>query len=781
MLFFFVFLLVCVVVSAAITSYVLIRSTGIIKSESKLGVIMRHLSIQSFSPPSNIDRFVDDWVGNNTFGTENTILIYTPDFFSGIIAYEYHFTKTSGTWWGWSFNRLKQLIDRFHYHGWKVVMETTAIAYWDHAAYDYIKNKHPELSFTDANGVKAANKGWEIVIDMFANFSSGDPVLNIPAGSRLLDVYTARLKQQILDGLHWDGWFGSDGWNGPCIQGYLWGNSWDDPLPPADQYYSFSLQEMSEWAHWTRVNLPFTWNQMSLDDRRIWIRNNAASNWFQCWNLRWAQMYAQIRKNAREAKPSFVMFKQIDDSADWTGWGPTNPTGMMNITMWVEEDSCDYFVVLTEGTNLDYPDSDLRSHAELGKIEAYSAGLVKSKAPQAHLIAGVQVQYCGDLIPIWVAKQEYLAEAQTYVWHNGTRYKAVDSKIVWVQYPEENFPFYFPSGVKELFQWIQAMSTLLAQDSLTPLYLGPTFVLPTRQAGSGLSLRGFNYTFAQYVDALNIRFHPEYVNRNMNSILFDVINLAGAPWSTLDGLQDVTLRSFADGSLSVIVISQDYSPHLADIWGAGSSEYIADKTFHMTPSDGSSLTSQVLAGISDPYGAWIASGYEGTTYSLTDDAWGNYLASAGFIPIINFTDQRISLGIYYNSTSARFLYARSVTMDINDIIIPRAIINRAIYWSTYCPINSSQPLLDLKVFKLADGTILVPMMNHKDMGGSSLAYQGTNLTSTLSFDALKLGLDNPSNYAMYWQGTGESVAFSSWNNIQITLQGMADTLVIRRT
>lgn len=728
---------------------------GIVNSgTSSLHVIMRYLSIQSFSPPSNINSFVDSWVSNNALGTENTISVYAPDFFKGIVSYGYSFSKTSGNWWGWTFNDLKQFIDRFHYHGWKVIMETTGIAFWDHISYSYIKNQHKELSFTDANGVSAADKNIDIVIDMFANFSSDDTTRNISAGARLLDIYATRLKQQILDGIRWDGWFGSDGWNGPMIQGYWWGNNWGDPLPSNDEYYSFSAQEITEWAVSTKISLPPTWSTMTLSSQRTWIRNNASADWFLYWNLRWAKMYAQIRSKAREANPNFVMVKQIDDSADWTGWGPQNPSGMMNITMWVQENSADYYTVLTEGTNLGYDGSDLRTHAELPKIEAYTAGLLKSKAPEAHLIAGVQVQYwTGELIPNWVAKQEYLAEAQTYVWHNGTQYQAVDPGIVWVQYPDYDYPYYFSTETKALFNWIRGMAQLFQPSSLTPVYLGPAYVLPSTPTAV-ISLRGFNYSFAQYIDVWNIRNHPEYIKKEIGSILFDMIHLRDAPASTLLGLQDRVLQLYSSASLSVIFISSGWSPALSDDFGSSASESKLDSAFHLSsPSAGSSLTARILSGIPDPYGAWIASGYEGQTYSLTGSEWGNYLSSTGFIPVMRFDDQRLMLGIFYNATSGRFVYGRNLAGNIDDFNIPRGIMNRAIYWGSGSPITSSEPLLDYKVFKSAD-KIFIPMINHRDMGASNLAYQGKNLTSSLSLDTSVLGLGSPSNYQIYWQSSG---------------------------
>jgi hypothetical protein len=108
------------------------------------------------------------------------------------------------------------------------------------------------------------------------------------------------------------------------------------------------------------------------------------------------------------------------------------------------------------------------------------------------------------------------------------------------------------------------------------------------------------------------------------------------------------------------------------------------------------------------------------------------------------------------------------------------LVNRAIYWASKSPINASEPMLDYKVFKLSNGTIIVPMMNHNS---AISTWSGEPISSTLQINPTILGLGAISNYVFYWADdwSGQNVmTFSNWNNIPITLNGMAGVLVIAK-
>lgn len=220
-----------------------------------LTVILRQLWTADIGT-HNINGWVDSYVLNHGYATA-VCLVDMHQY--GIWWYGYSFSKTNGTWMGLTFAQLKSVIDRFHYHGWKVGLSSTAIAWTGQEEYNYITTLHPELAFTDANGMRACgvsnatlmekNPGYNCVIpDPFAEFTTPDPVNNITAGTRLVDLYTARLTQMIKDGLQWDFWFGTDGWNGYNVQGYSWENS--NP----SYCYSFSPNEIDAFASATNLN-----------------------------------------------------------------------------------------------------------------------------------------------------------------------------------------------------------------------------------------------------------------------------------------------------------------------------------------------------------------------------------------------------------------------------------------------------------------------------------------------------------------------------------------------
>jgi len=57
-------------------------------------------------------------------------------------------------------------------------------------------------------------------------------------------------------------------------------------------------------------------------------------------------------------------------------------------------------------------------------------------------------------------------------------------------------------------------------------------------------------------------------------------------------------------------------------------------------------------------------------------------------------------------------------------------------------------------------------------------HYGDPLTSTLKLDASRLGLGNPTDYVIHWAGSSETIYPSDWNSVSITLNGMADVLII---
>jgi len=279
-----------------------IQTNGEIKQNTpiELTIILRHICITNINPNAiDINSWVDNYVSNHDYATAVTL----SDMHQyGIWWYGYSFSKTSGTWMGWTYQQLETMINRFHYHGWKVGLESTGVAWNNQEEYNYITEKHPELAFTDGNGLRATgidnsakstkNPGYNRVIpDFFAKFATTDSVNNIPTGTRLIDLYTTRLEQMIAEGLEWDFWFGTDGWNGFNIQGYTWSS-----INP-EYCYSFSEQEMEEWAN--TVSFETSSSVIGLNSVNSYLWNTVGSNTkiesgFKCYSngtITWVSAY----------------------------------------------------------------------------------------------------------------------------------------------------------------------------------------------------------------------------------------------------------------------------------------------------------------------------------------------------------------------------------------------------------------------------------------------------------------------------------------------------------
>lgn len=180
------------------TTYTL-QSNGTINqtAQTELTVILRGICITKLNPNKiEINSWVDSYVANHSYATAVTLVDLLQH---GVWWYGYSFSNTSGTWMGWSFQQLKTMINRFHYNGWNVGLETTGVAWNNQQEYNYITKQHPELAFTDANGLRATgidnitastkNPGSNRVVpDFFAKFSTDDPINNITAGTRLIDL-----------------------------------------------------------------------------------------------------------------------------------------------------------------------------------------------------------------------------------------------------------------------------------------------------------------------------------------------------------------------------------------------------------------------------------------------------------------------------------------------------------------------------------------------------------------------------------------------------------------
>lgn len=758
-----------------------VKSQGTINYTS-VTFILRYVWIGAMKSASDVDQYVAEhpW-GNAIILTGGSSGIYN------IIRYTGYDPNKAWTEGGsFTYKQLKEVIDRFHYHGWKVIYSAGSMPTktGDAPIWNYINNSHRELAFTDGNGKLAGLEGKDgkpmstggyrnrMLVNFFAKYTTLDEENNISVGARLIDVYCERLRQMISDkSFEWDGWFGVDGWNGFTVQGYYWLWSTNELFgrwigtSDVAKWYDCSYQAIEEWKNASDYYHPNDfppegWSLWNNTERGSWIRKNANLKWWEYWMDCFAQMYAKIRQVFVDTRPEEWRVGTIiaqDMSSTWADNGVNNLVGMENLTAFAKYGSFDHYYIDCEWDN---------PPILWGRRQAYCAGLVKSKIPEAHCIVGFPIQYSyGKVAPTRLWKQQYLAQVQTYVWKNGSRYRAVDPNWILVWAPTTTTWDDESWHGQEMATWITKMSRLF---SLTtePVWLGPVEVLNVYHSGTGLFYYSINYTFAQFTDIINLKNHPSYITNEWKTICLDAIRGHSIK---LTGIYETILQKYASGALNVIVHFYDHQNDFDIYFGEGgekcrSAFRLGDKSYGSTE-DANVLSSSE---ISDPVALWIASGYYENSYTLS--LAGIHYSGEGFESIVNYTDGRIALGISYNSSSGRFLYGRTVSNGYG-IKLPRDMINKAIYWVSDCPINTSEPLLDLKVFKLKDGTVFIPMMNLRDFS--------SDLTSTLKIDATALGLITPTNYKMYWQSNIENtMPISDWNNIPVTLRDGADILVI---
>jgi hypothetical protein len=802
----------------AVGTFKTIQSQGTINyNPYPLTVLLRGLTLTNVNPSQNLTQYVNNYVGNYTFA-QNTIIIFGDLHIGGILQYPKQFNATYGTWadCGLTWNQLETLIDAFHSHGWKVWWGGTDIA-WDNEWVQSFIRQNPELGFTDANGYtandvttngagngkpsgnKAGNKTVSsdaLIPDVWANFTAAVPSLGIANNTRLIDVIATKLGQMIGAGLQFDGWMPSDGWNGFNIWGYNFPGS-------GSGGYSFSYQEETEWQKDTisgfglpSIGQPSGWSSWNITQRANWIiTNTTASNvWHEWWCYRFSKMYLQIKNTIKNNNPTpqnFYTMVGADGSCQWAS-GNLGSQGLLNFTMVANDVSIDRFQVDPENTYV------TPKYDEMPKEDAWVAGLVKAKDPRLTPLIGIQATSFYDsvtAVPLWDMEQQYLAQVQNYVWFNGTRYSACNRTDISLQYPPENPPSsginwatssWNNTAVHALFNFIDSVSSIFLRKDLTPAYLGPTLVLPYAYDGwvGQVFPNSINYTFAQFADQYNLQKSNSYIASGMGTILLDQANLFS---SLSQGQQNVIDNMFANGTLNVISVfcngQNDPVAQISSMFISGSESKVVS-TFKLNFATGSSTIANILnqSNIQNSIAKWIASGYNWKSWSTSSTSvtwYGVYQTLSGFIPIANFTDNRISIGIYYNASSGKFLYMDNPfgCANINNFgpLAPEQVVNRAIYWASNSPINSSQSMIDYKVFKLGDGTIVIPMMNHNCTTYST--WNGKQISSTLQINAAQLGLGNPSNYNIGWVG-GYPTSISSWSSVPITLNGMAGVLII---
>ena len=491
--------------AASETSLTLQSSGTIMQGNSdKTEFIIRYVWIGSLASAKDVDTYV----AAHPWGTG----IMLTDLSSGILSIiSYTGWNASQTWegpyGGTTYAQLKSVIDEFHRLGWKVIYSpgntpTTSDSY----IYNYLTQQHPELIAVAGSGSRYDQiHSGSVMVNFFANYTTPDTARNIAVGQRLSDVYCQRLSQMISDGsFQWDGWFGVDGWTGFTNQGMYWVRSTNQPfgrwigVSDLSKWYYGDNQSISEWANSIyATGLPSQWSSNTTSQKINWIINNDNLQWWQYWQMRYAELYAKINQifNNRPSNLKVGTIISQDLSSTWADNGINNPTGMENLTMFAQFNSFNHYYIDCEWVG------DL---SMIGRYSSYVAGLVKSKIPTAHCISEMPIAYSGSsVMPTWVWKQMYLSMIETYVWNNGIQYRAVDPNWLLVWAPTSTNWNDTTYNGQAMANWVTNIANTL-NSQITPEWLGPVDIQPLYFGGTGIGAFSANFTFAQYTDALNL-------------------------------------------------------------------------------------------------------------------------------------------------------------------------------------------------------------------------------------------------------------------------------------
>jgi hypothetical protein len=490
------------------------------------------------------------------------------------------------------------------------------------------------------------------------------------------------------------------------------------------------------------------------------------NNWWYYWQIRFAQMYAQIKQafiNAGEPSNTFHLIGSADTSSAPRNSGLA-PGGMYNMSLLAEYDAVDYI----------YVDQEWATPAStIGQDQAYVGAVVKMQNPAITPIIGLQPQdYLGGNYSLSVVEQSYLDQAVNYVWYNGIRYRVSAPNIIMMQY---SFGNWTQQEVEELFTFIQSTINLL--NNAEPAWLGPLYATPSSISGAmGNAWYQLKWSFSQWAWTANLQNNPQYIKPAMGTILIDEALQDTGP--NLAGLNNVMINEWSSGNLNLWYwenSGRDWG--ISSVWALNGACYNSaietqvNTAFHITYSYGSTTDYTVLSSLSDPLGSKISATYGGTTYSLSSVGnpyyvHGVYVPAQGFTTIAAFSNDspnRIGVGYYKDATTSTFLLTHIAKT------LPSSMVNQLLYFVSNCPITTSEPLVDLKVLNNGE-KVVIPMTNEK-------FSDGTAISSTLSINATALGLGNPSDYRIYWASSNRAVPFTSWDNVSITLAA-TDCLVI---
>lgn len=485
-----------------------------------------------------------------------------------------------------------------------------------------------------------------------------------------------------------------------------------------------------------------TWSSMSTVTKSYWIQSNANVQWWQYWQIRFAQMFAEINAvfNQRPSDYKVGTIIATDLSSAVFGGGINCPVGMVNLTDFYQYDSFNIYQASNEQT-----------WDNTTKNGAYVVGLTSGLVPQIAPKTAIEVVLDNWGVPFSEAndKMKYLSAAQTYVWVNGTRYMGCNPDWV-ILFMSDGSTVDQPIAY-DLCPWITSVANILT--SATPTYLGPVLDIPLSESTSSDAFMT-NYPFAQFAQDLYL--NSSGFTSSMGTVYLDAMETTLSPIASSELLQ-----MFDNGSINIIFggVANGWSSNFM-----GQDETNAQNTFHLTSGGGSSATTATTLSSSDTYGAMIVGNTAGETYNNILNS-GVYKNATGFIPLIQYNDGTTFLGIYYNSTSGRFAYENTINTYYETV--DQGVLTRAINWASNDPISINDSLVDAKIFTLPNGSIAISIMNFDTYN--------TALPITLNLTGLNLPVGT---YTLTGLSNGSSVLFSDPSNVQTTLSGGADVLVI---
>jgi hypothetical protein len=306
-----------------------------------------------------------------------------------------------------------------------------------------------------------------------------------------------------------------------------------------------------------------SWSTWTIQQQALYIIDSQLTSWSNYWQGRFAQEYAQIKQafiNAGESPDTFHVIGTADMSSVPDNGGNLGPAGMYNWADLAQYNSLDYIYVDQEGS------LGTGSTYSLGHDQAYAAASVKMQNPSLNPIIGLQpVDWLSNPYPLWEVEQEYLAQASNYVWYNGIQYQVSAPNVIMMQYPNgTGWAGWTNADMNSLFSFIN--STIASLQNATPVWLGPTCVMPDGTYNTALLSMYFSCAQWTWADNYNSGLYKSSMNtlitgttipwsgtaESINSQMYSACN---CPITSSESLIDLKIYS-SDGNILIPMTNQ---------------------------------------------------------------------------------------------------------------------------------------------------------------------------------------------------------------------------------